>query len=715
MSSSASVNQPSTTNSLLNINQPYVYLPLISIQTLLVIVIILFVFNKELLLSIFTSTTYNGTKSAQANVAETYIVLITVCMIVTLSIYLIPNLNNIKEILLQIDSVLYIVIFTIVLNVAFVMIPSDKLNSYAHIIMPITVAIASFLFYLGFQTNSAGLGQKLNYEVVKAMVLFVCFIALTSLFYLVDPGGYLKKYAGQSLLLGIIMSLFAFLYMISIVTLPGTSMFRTGRSGQPSVSKGSILTFAMFLILIAYGMYNYPGGFFNDKSTSATVLILLLIVSIIWAMFTFSKATVSDTNASQIAETMALFKKSLSYSFGFSVGVVLLAFVLYYAFKFKTTDTKSYVGLLINLLIFGITLSLVYKALGGSSGSSGNGNSGNGNSGSIKEIVGKIIRILTFPFALMQRVYFEQSLASDNSDGAMTVSVAVISLVVLASVGYFAYDKVYSKVNAQGGKVLLDKPISISEVTTLGDYKKLNGSDFGKNKMGGGLIQDYDTLNQYRSEAKWNKISEIVEENKISEIFEWGWNKKKSDVIQDDNNFNYQYGISCWVFVDSNPPNSSASYSKYTSLLNYGGKPNILYKANTRTLLILFGDNIPSDEIDDQEETAVINGQGKTTTSIIYKNDKFLLQKWNNIIVNYTGNTVDIFLNGELVKASMDRIVPIMKFDTLTAGSANGIQGGICNVVYFNKPITSPNIYYIYNTVKDKSPPITDNTIILDR
>ena len=48
----------------------------------------------------------------------------------------------------------------------------------------------------------------------------------------------------------------------------------------------------------------------------------------------------------------------------------------------------------------------------------------------------------------------------------------------------------------------------------------------------------------------------------------------------------YQYAISCWVFIDAAPPNTSASYSKYTSLLNFANKPNVLYNGTTNTLMI---------------------------------------------------------------------------------------------------------------------------------
>jgi hypothetical protein len=94
---------------------------------------------------------------------------------------------------------------------------------------------------------------------------------------------------------------------------------------------------------------------------------------------------------------------------------------------------------------------------------------------------------------------------------------------------------------------------------------------------------------------------------------------------------------------------------------------------------------------------------------IIYINDNMLLQKWNNLIINYNGGTLDIFLNGELVKSSIE-VVPYYTFENLTIGENNGIKGGICNVVYFRRALTSQNIYYIYNTVKDITPPILNDS-----
>jgi hypothetical protein len=56
-----------------------------------------------------------------------------------------------------------------------------------------------------------------------------------------------------------------------------------------------------------------------------------------------------------------------------------------------------------------------------------------------------------------------------------------------------------------------------------------------------------------------------------------------------------------------------------------------------------------------------------------------------------------------------------MTYDNLTIGEDKGIKGGICNVIYFKKALNSSNIYYLYNMVKDRSPPVLNdsNTTIL--
>jgi hypothetical protein len=236
---------------------------------------------------------------------------------------------------------------------------------------------------------------------------------------------------------------------------------------------------------------------------------------------------------------------------------------------------------------------------------------------------------------------------NSNSMGNVIILLLTIILLLL----YVFLPNIINAINLQGGKQLVENPVYTNTLYPLATYEQLNGND----------------------------------------------------------NFDYQYAISFWVFLDSFGPNSSSSHNDYTSILNFGGKPNVLYKGNTNSLMITM----------DQTELAE-KGKNKLLefddngNRIVYTNNNMLLQKWNNVIINYNGGTLDVFLNGELVRSSIE-VIPYMKLDALTIGSDGGVNGGICNVVYFKKPLTITNIYYIYNNNKNRTPPvnnISNKTII---
>ena len=50
-----------------------------------------------------------------------------------------------------------------------------------------------------------------------------------------------------------------------------------------------------------------------------------------------------------------------------------------------------------------------------------------------------------------------------------------------------------------------------------------------------------------------------------------------------------------------------------------------------------------------------------------------------------------------------------MRKDNITSGDKNGIHGGICNVLYFDKSLNLVQIQNVYNSVKDFNPPILLN------
>jgi len=225
----------------------------------------------------------------------------------------------------------------------------------------------------------------------------------------------------------------------------------------------------------------------------------------------------------------------------------------------------------------------------------------------------------------------------------------LLGAAIILNTGYFIYPYIANNFSKQGGKSLINDPIYTSRETTLGSYQSLNDSE----------------------------------------------------------DFKYTYAISFWVYIDSATPSMNNASINYTSILNYGNKPNILYRTSDNTLMVTM-ENYQPISVKTKVITNIKNmimDTDENGNRIIYIKKDVLLQKWNNIIINYTGGTLDIFYNGVLEKSAIE-VVPYMKYNTLTVGSKNGIHGGVCNVNYFNKSLNIQQIYYLYNFVKDNNPPI---------
>ena len=143
-------------------------------------------------------------------------------------------------------------------------------------------------------------------------------------------------------------------------------------------------------------------------------------------------------------------------------------------------------------------------------------------------------------------------------------------------------------------------------------------------------------------------------------------------------NYNYNYAISLWIWIN---PSVNTEKNKSISIFDYGNILKINYIKNNIEILALTS----------QE------GHLKEYLVKIYKTDKFYYQKWNHILLNYNGGTLDVFINNKLVSSSMN-ITPIMSNNNIIAGSNNGIQGGIKNIVYYDKILSRNEINTIYDS-----------------
>ena len=561
------------------------------------------------------------------------IILFFAFLLIVICIQFVPNFKAVRKLFQEISNIFYILIYVVFLILFFTLMPKETLNKYGHLITPITLALGVFMFYKSFAYNYNDT-FNINYERIKAMIMMFSLITIFIVFYDVDPGGYIHKYFGHSLLLTIILSVFAFLYLMILLTLPSSKSslneanFLKNFSG---ISKYGSIAFLLFIITIAIIASSKSDVLFDGGR-----MFLLFFICILWGSLLLANMFPEAFDSSLAFDKLNIFKRSLLTLFGI---IIACLFIYWFVYNIHNlSGTSSIVSFGLNLLLMITILGLIYKTI------------------YVKLPVGNTKKNAFFDLIISLIFYipcFFSSIfdsvgnfAVGEKYGSDMGSLMMLVLAIVLLVGYYFAPSLFNKVNLQGGKQLINQPVYTDTLYSLGTYQELNGSDV----------------------------------------------------------FDYQYAISFWVFLDGAGPNTSAAYSKFTSLLNFGNKPNVLYNGKTNTLLITmqqkdFKENNQNKLIDFDE-----NGN-----RILYKNENMLLQKWNNIIINYSGGVLDIFLNGELVKSDIG-VVPYYTLDNLTIGEEDGIKGGMCNVVYFNRALNASNIYYLYNMVKNKNLPVLNDS-----
>ena len=142
----------------------------------------------------------------------------------------------------------------------------------------------------------------------------------------------------------------------------------------------------------------------------------------------------------------------------------------------------------------------------------------------------------------------------------------------------------------------------------------------------------------------------------------------------------YHYSISFWVYF-----NTLDNCLEKQTILTFGLKPSLYYKPSNGEL------------------TVEINNKKK---DVIYRTNTVLYQRWNHIVMNYSYGKFDLFINNNLV--STRNLLPVMSpQEMLIVGSSdNSNVGGICNMKYYNIPLTASKINSIYKTFHKNSTPI---------
>jgi hypothetical protein len=634
-------NNTDTTNIIPDIRKPMVFYPMIAILIALIISLFIIFYNVKINKSTFESSDNN--KKAGDIVMATIFCIIVLIICITL----LPNFKEFKQLFEQIHNVTYMIIYTVFLILFFTMMSDKVLDKYYYIIAPLTALLGIGVFSLSAKSIYVE-KFNINYERIKSVILFFCVITSMIVYYSVDPGGLVDKYFGYLLLLTIIISVFAFLYLIIVLTLPDTNN-PSGEQANSALSKfttfsvyGSIL-FMLFLIAITVMIKTYPGGFFNQdsKARCGAILIFTLLICIFWSMLLVGNTFPEISDKKMNIDKLNLFKRALLMLFGLVISIFIIVWIVY-ALQIKTGQSGT-MSLMVNILLVLVLFSLIYKTIYVKKPEA------HKKSSPLTELIMNIIFYLPclFTNAFDSIMKMSDTKYSAKEDSYWYMLVLAIVLFVI----YFSYPVIYNKLILQGGKLLVNNPISTNTQISLGTYEDLNGND----------------------------------------------------------TYDYNFALSFWIFLDSFPPSTNPSYTKYTSLLNYGEKPNVSYNPSTNTLLI----TMHQKDLQENTENKLIEFD-EHGNRILFKKENMLLQKWDNIILNYNGGILDIFFNGELVKSDIG-VVHYYTLDSLTVGKNDGYEGGICSVVYYNKTLSRNNIHYIYTMLHDKPTPTTkeDNTTII--
>ena len=531
----------------------------------------------------------------------------------------------------------------------------DQVTNYSYIILPITMIIGSILFYIN-------MNKSINQSVsqIKYSIIFFCLILFLSVLYFLNPGGYINLYMGPYLIVSILLAVFGMLYLLTLMSFPTNSNSAIGLiSNFKFTTVLSVILFLLFIIVATIGITTFPGGFFNSSpATQSTVLILTTLVCIVW-IISFGITLFSNEQGivgSEISSYNQIFQKVLLLLFGLTFSGLLIYWLV--SIIHSLSQTSSIVSFLLNLLIILTVLGLTFKILTSTNFYQ--------DSPLARIIVNSLLYIPCFFVSAVDKIsYLAGLIKKPTSTTNLSLGLGLsnnfsskedtntyfiyIGIILLALVAYMFYPFIAEKVTSQGGLLLVNQPVYLTEQNDLASYQTLN------------------------------QITNIDVSNPINPM-----------------QFNYNYGISFWVFLDSTNPSTT---DQYVSILNYGNKPNILFSPLENTLIFTVN---KTDELTDKG------------TQIMYEEKNVLLQKWNHIFVQYNGGTFDIFINGKLVK-SVNSVVPYKTLDTLQIGAKNGIQGGICNITYFKTLATREKIQNLYNFFKDKTPPVhssSQDTII---
>jgi len=151
--------------------------------------------------------------------------------------------------------------------------------------------------------------------------------------------------------------------------------------------------------------------------------------------------------------------------------------------------------------------------------------------------------------------------------------------------------------------------------------------------------------------------------------------------------FGMEFTWSIWMFIKPVQPNTSAMqhvFSKGAGAMGTCAKNQFsnnapgLYLMDTNTLYIL---------MDTVKQPACFPGMGD---DIEIQN--MPINKWFNVVIRLTNDTLDVYINGRLTKRLVLTSVPNQNYDDVYICSGGGFNGYVSDLKYFNSSIGTTQI-----------------------
>jgi len=614
------------------------------------------------------------------------IALLTIGVVSIVLLLYLPSLKSVLQLVDKLRGAIFLFVFIFAIIIFYRNMSTDAITNYRIIIVPIIAWLSIKMFHNAMSPSTQEqYVPNLQIEKIRVSLVFVALVAFVLTMYSVDFGGFLREYMGTSLTATITLLVMGMIYLVTLLSYPIIKEDNDGGNDKNILSGLSWtgighgvfmgLTFLLAFIGIFSNMDDFTddNGMLSFKNTRTAQLFgVSITVLILWVIF-FSVRTYQDvyntldkTGQEQTSRVKSAFNK-IVLLLG---GVSFVASMIYWFISITNSFNKTHsVGaLLMNLMVIFVILIILFKYLANTTHFQ--------KSPYFRLVVGSLFYIPCVAYDILRSIFGLvgitipplRSLAGNVVNGTKGVAgsistvekpegkdMIVLVTVLIAYVAYFfLIPYSLNKIAKQGGNVILQEPVSLSNTKSLGTYTKLNG----------------------------------IDESSIN-----------SPILGQAAVFNYTYAVSFWVYLDS----STASVSdNYYTVMNYNEMPHIMWNPKKATMIFTVNNNKTEDETNNSDTQT--QDETKIGNRILLTLESVAMQKWNNIVVNYVNGTLDIFVNGELIQSSRE-VVPEITYGELTIGSPQ-LSGKVCNVVYFNYSLDMKNVHYLYNLVKDTNPPI---------